>query len=144
MQTLTPTAVRLNNLSGSAADLDDSPDAPDGSWCTRLGWSAWYATPAVGTVRMVGAAPSVNLGGDSFLSWSAVSGASGYNVYWDTVGGPPYANVVDVGNVTSADQGDFTGLGTGTRYFNITSYQVGAGDAKNEGPWGTEITVVVA
>lgn len=82
--------------------------------------------------------------GDGFLSWSAVSGASGYNVYWDTVGGPPYANVVDVGNVTSADQGDFTGLGTGTRYFNITSYQVGAGDAKNEGPWGTEITVVVA
>lgn len=36
MQTLTPTAVRLNNLSGSAADLDDSPDAPDGSWCTQM------------------------------------------------------------------------------------------------------------
>lgn len=33
MQTLVPTAVRLNNLSGSAADLDDSPDSPDGSWC---------------------------------------------------------------------------------------------------------------
>lgn len=31
MQTLTQTAVRLNNLSGSAADLDDSPDAPDTS-----------------------------------------------------------------------------------------------------------------
>lgn len=34
MQTLVPTAVRLNNLSGSAADLDDSPDSPDASWCT--------------------------------------------------------------------------------------------------------------
>ena len=37
MQTLVPTAVRLGNLSGSAADLDDSPDAPDSSWCVRLG-----------------------------------------------------------------------------------------------------------
>lgn len=34
MEILTPTAVVLGNLSGSAADLDDSPDAPDDSWCT--------------------------------------------------------------------------------------------------------------
>lgn len=46
MQTLTPTAVRLNNLSGSAADLDDSPDAPDGAWCVRLGVTAQCVTNA--------------------------------------------------------------------------------------------------
>ena len=34
MQTLTPTAVILSNLSGSVTDLDDSPDAPDANWCT--------------------------------------------------------------------------------------------------------------
>jgi hypothetical protein len=87
-------------------------------------------------VAVVGVATVVATG---FLSWDAVSGASGYNVYWGTVGGPPYANVVDVGNVTSADQGDFAGLGTGTRYFNIRSYD----ESMLEGPWGAEITVTV-
>ena len=74
-----------------------------------------------------------------FLSWNSATGATGYNVYWGTVSGPPYANVVDVGNVLSADQGDFAGLGTGTRYFNIRSYD----ESDLEGPWGVEVTKVV-
>lgn len=70
MQTLTPTAVRLNNLSGSAADLDDSPDSPDGNWCTRLGFTAWTASPSVGTLRVVGQTPSIP--GDLY-DWGATT-----------------------------------------------------------------------
>lgn len=59
MQTLVPTAVRLGNLSGSAADLDESPDSPDGNWCQRIG--AWAIAPASGALRVVGQAPSIPL-----------------------------------------------------------------------------------
>lgn len=50
MQRLVPTAVTLGNLSGSAADLDDSPDSPDANWCARPTPSipAWIADLAVG------------------------------------------------------------------------------------------------
>lgn len=78
MQTLTPTAVRLNNLSGSAADLDDSPDAPDSSWCTRLGFTAWSASPSAGTLVFSGRTPSVNSGatGDTLFAWNCDSDAT--------------------------------------------------------------------
>ena len=85
MQTLTPTAVRLNNLSGSAADLDDSPDAPDGLWCTRLGAYVWVVYPSGGTLRYVGQTPTVGdvyafrdpTGSDLFLDPAAGSDGNG-------------------------------------------------------------------
>ncbi|MFC1693428.1 right-handed parallel beta-helix repeat-containing protein, partial [Candidatus Latescibacterota bacterium] len=55
------------------------------------------------------------------LNWSAnpESDAAGYKVYWDTDSGYPYANVVDVGNVTSYT---ITGLAPGTYYVTVTAY----------------------
>jgi hypothetical protein len=66
VQTLAPTAVVLGNLSGSYADLDDSPDSPDGNWCTRLGYSPVTVTPLVGTARLIGNVPSLSMAG----SWT--------------------------------------------------------------------------
>lgn len=59
MQTLVPTAVVLGNLSGSAADLDDSPDTPDANWCVRVGSTSWTVTPSIGAFRYVGQTPTV-------------------------------------------------------------------------------------
>jgi hypothetical protein len=80
-------------------------------------------------------AGSMSLGGN-LLSWSGVSGATGYKVYWDSISGPPYTNSVDVGTQTNYDA---TPWGAGTWYANIRSYD-GSG---LEGPYGTEITVVI-
>src|SRR5262245_31691875 len=46
----------------------------------------------------------------SFLSWTAEPLATGYKVYWGLVPGPPYANSVDVGNVTSITSASLPGL----------------------------------
>lgn len=91
-------------------------------------------------------------GAGAFLTWTAVTGAAGYKVYWSTtpfgymnaelVAAGTVAGVEDLGNVTSAAQGDFTGIGTGTRYFQARSYD----DSGMEGPWddSKQITVVVS
>ena len=66
---------------------------------------------------------SVSAGSRSFtLSWSANSESdrAGYKVYWDTDSGHPYANVQDVGNLTSKT---ITGLTSGTKYYvTVTAY----------------------
>jgi hypothetical protein len=74
--------------------------------------------------------------GGNLLSWSGVSGASGYKVYWGAVSGPPYANSVDVGTQTNYDA---TTWGAGTWYANVRSYSASG----LEGPYGTEITVTI-
>lgn len=82
----------------------------------------------------------VSGGGGNFLSWDAVTGATGYAVYWDTTPGPPYANRVDVGNVTSlASSSSLPGIGTGLRYFNVRSYD----ESLLEGPYGAELSKTV-
>jgi len=66
---------------------------------------------------------SASAGSSSFtLSWSANSESdlTGYKVYWDTDSGHPYANVQDVGNVTSKT---ISGLSSGTTYYvTVTAY----------------------
>ena len=66
---------------------------------------------------------SASAGSSNFtLSWSANSESdlTGYKVYWDTDSGHPYANVQDVGNVTSKT---ISGLSSGTTYFvTVTAY----------------------
>jgi hypothetical protein len=74
--------------------------------------------------------------GGNLLSWSGVSGASGYKVYWDSISGPPYTNSVDVGTQTNYDA---TPWGAGTWYANIRSYD----ESGLEGPWGTETEVTI-
>jgi hypothetical protein len=70
------------------------------------------------------------------LSWSAVTNAAGYKIYWDSISGPPYDNSVDVGNVLTYDP---SGWGSGTWYANIRSYD----ESGLEGPWGTEVEVTL-
>jgi hypothetical protein len=98
---------------------------------------------AVQAARTASAALSAQVdtqagGGTGDLAWDAVSGATGYRVYWDSVSGPPYSNSVNVGNVTSYTPTAAV-MGTGTKYVNVRSY-----DASGiEGPWGTEITITL-
>jgi hypothetical protein len=64
----------------------------------------------------------VSYGADGFkLTWQANLEAdlSGYKIYWGTTSGYPYANVRDVGQVTSYT---FTDLPKGNYYFALTSY----------------------
>lgn len=65
------------------------------------------------------------------LSWDAAVGATGYDVGYDTDSGEPYANIIDVGNVTSYLLGPLTAA---TWYVNIRSYDGGGPDV-----WGAEI-----
>lgn len=78
-------------------------------------------------------------GGAGMLTWTAATGATGYRVYWDTMSGPPYSNSQDVGSVLTYPAASLTGIGTGTRYLNIRSYD----ESGLEGPWGTEIQVTL-
>ena len=66
------------------------------------------------------------------LSWSAnpESDLAGYKVYWDTDSGHPYANMVDVGNVTSYT---IPGLTPGTYYVTVTAYDINY-DPANDDP----------
>jgi len=59
--------------------------------------------------------------GSVTLNWSAnpESDVAGYKVYWDTDSGYPYANSVDVGNVTSYT---INNLPQGTYYLTVTAY----------------------
>jgi hypothetical protein len=68
------------------------------------------------------------------LSWSAVSGASGYKLYYGTSSGA-YIGSVDLGNVTSKT---FSNVGNGTYYLALTAYS-----SSTESNKGTEITVRV-
>lgn len=75
-----------------------------------------------------------------FLAWDAVTDATGYKVWWDTLSGPPYANFVDVGNVLSiASSSSLPGIGTGLRYLNVTPYDLSGLD----GAYGVEVTKTV-
>jgi len=60
-------------------------------------------------------------GGTINLQWNdnPESDLVGYKVYWDTDSGHSYANVVDVGNLTSYT---ITGIGSGTYYVTVTAY----------------------
>ena len=58
-------------------------------------------------------------GGSVTLTWSPVSGASGYKLYWGTNSGS-YSNYLDVGNVTSYTINDLEN--DRTYYFVFTSY----------------------
>ena len=70
--------------------------------------------------------------GQITLNWSANPEAdtAGYVVYWGTTSGFPYANVVDVRNVTSYT---ITGLVPGTYYVTVTAYDYDY-DPANENP----------
>jgi hypothetical protein len=68
------------------------------------------------------------------LSWSATSGATGYNVKRSTTNGGPYANV-NTSPVTSLSFTN-TGLTNGTTYF----YVVTAVNASGESPVSTQVS----
>lgn len=63
--------------------------------------------------------------GQISLNWSANTepDIAGYKVYWGTTNDYPYANSVDVGNVTSYT---ITGLPAGTYFANLTAYDISA------------------
>lgn len=65
------------------------------------------------------------------LTWESVGGATGYDIGYDTNSGEPYANIIDVGNVTTYLLGPLTAA---TWYVNVRSYDGGGPDV-----WGTEI-----
>jgi len=69
------------------------------------------------------------------LTWSAVSGADGYKLYYGTSSGS-YLATVDLGNVTSKS---FTGVPPGTYYLAITAY----GSSSTESAKSTETNVIV-
>ncbi|HET9862117.1 MAG TPA: lytic polysaccharide monooxygenase [Steroidobacteraceae bacterium] len=60
------------------------------------------------------------------LSWSAVSGASGYNVKRSTTSGGPYANVATGVTATSFTN---TGLSNGTQYFYVVTAVNASGES---------------
>lgn len=69
------------------------------------------------------------------LSWSAISDANGYKVYWDTDSGAPYTNSVDVGNII---EHTITELIPGeTYYVTLTAYD----DESNETVYATEESI---
>jgi hypothetical protein len=92
-----------------------------------------------GGMGVTGNVAFVTGGGAYDINWTAATNATGYKVYWDTIGGPPYANTYDVGNVLGVNYSSLSGIGTGTRYFNVRSYDQSA----LQGPWGTQFTKVV-
>ena len=98
--------------------------------------------PALRFSRLHRAAATQGSGGaGDFLSWSAVDDAAGYRVYWATtqygyeddevIAAGVSAGFEDFVGQASADQADFTGLPTGTVYFNIRSLS----EAGYPGPW---------
>lgn len=75
------------------------------------------ATPSAMTVlNLVATAGD----GEVALTWTAVAGASGYEVYWDTTTGAPYASQQD-----AATNGAVVGgLTNGTPYyFSVRAYK---------------------
>lgn len=66
------------------------------------------------------------------ISWDANSEGdlAGYKIYWDIDSGYPYANKIDVGNVTSHT---LTGLAPGTYYIAVTAYD-SAYNIENDDP----------
>jgi chitodextrinase len=70
------------------------------------------------------------------LEWDAVTGATGYRIYYGTTQGGPYLQSVgagvDVGNVTTYT---VTGLGGATRYYFVAT----AYDAANESAFSNEV-----
>jgi hypothetical protein len=75
-------------------------------------------------------------GGAGFVSWDAVTNATGYKVYWDTMGGPPYTNSADAGNVLTYTP---AGLSSGVTYYvNVRAYD----ESGLEGAWGTQLQKV--
>ena len=74
----------------------------------------------------------------SFLSWSATTDATGYQVGWATVPSwPDYPNIVDVGNVTDIASSALSGIGTGTRYLAVRAY---FGNTSLFDEWSSEVT----
>jgi hypothetical protein len=68
-------------------------------------------------------------GGDTqvTLSWTAVTGASSYNIYWSTTSGVTTSTGTRIAGVSSAYVQ--TGLGAGTTYFYIVTAVNGAGES---------------
>ena len=69
--------------------------------------------------------------GQTSLTWTANTEAdtAGYKVYWSTTSGFPYANSVDVGNVTSYT---ISALPAGTYYVTVTAYDTTYNSANND------------
>jgi chitodextrinase len=73
------------------------------------------------------------------LTWDAVTGASGYRIYYGTASGTYFQSVeqgVDVGNVTTYT---VPGLSSGTYYFAATAYDT----SNNESTYSNEISKVI-
>ncbi|MBI4745246.1 MAG: fibronectin type III domain-containing protein [Deltaproteobacteria bacterium] len=69
--------------------------------------------------------------GEITLNWTANTEGdkAGYMVYWGTTSGFPYANSVDVGNVTTYTIGS---LPKGTYYVTVTAYDTTAASVAND------------
>ena len=105
--------------------------------------STFFETSA--SILVLTSSQTGSLGGSGVLGWNALSDATGYKVYWATtswgyedaaaVAAGSIAGVATVGAVTSiASWSTFSGIGTGTRYFNIRAYD----ESGLEGPWITD------
>ena len=111
-----------------------------------------YAAPMMPPLDVI----AVGKGNSITVSWMANTEAdtAGYKVYWGTTFGFPYANVVDVLNVTSYT---ITALAPGIHYVTVTAYDNDYDPANddvdtivnenqtngNESWYGTECTVPV-
>jgi len=69
------------------------------------------------------------------LTWSAVSGAAGYKLYYGTTSGS-YLGSTDLGNVTSKS---FSGVSPGTYYLSIAAYD----SSSFESAKSTETSVII-
>ncbi len=70
------------------------------------------------------------------LAWDGVSDATGYKIHYGNSSGPPYPNVIDVGNVTTYS---VLNLSPGTYYFAVTAY-----DASRVSSFSNEVSVILA
>lgn len=94
------------------------------SYRLRIGWSNSYSLLASGgsyvlTGQSATLTKSAAPGGSGTISWTAVTGATGYYLYYDTNDVTQSSTRVNVGNVTSYNP---TGLWTGQRFVNVASY----------------------